>query len=97
MKTALFIIFAMTTVVASPVLALVAQTKPQSGDLALVIASPFGMSIDGVLTASGMTDIYPDRAPIGAFVQLEDTQSYDALIASGAWLVLHGEGILELC
>lgn len=97
MKTALFITMAMATVLASPGLGLVAQEKPQTGDLALVIASPFGRSIDHVLDASGMTDAYPNRAPLGAFVHLETPQSYHLLIENGAWLVLRGEEVLKLC
>ena len=81
----------------SRVLAFFAQKKPQSGDIALVIASPLGTSIDHVLTASGMTDAYPGRAPLGAFVHLQTSQSYHLLIENGAWLVLRGEEILELC
>jgi hypothetical protein len=97
MKSALFIMIAMATVLASPGLGLIAQEKPKTGDLALVIASPFGGSIDHVLDASGMTDAFPNRAPLGAFVNLETPQSYDLLIENGAWLVLRGKEILELC
>ncbi|KQB96727.1 hypothetical protein AL073_06365 [Loktanella sp. 1ANDIMAR09] len=97
MKNVLFITIATATVLASPGLALVAQQKPESGDLALVVASPFGRSVEQVLDASGMTDAYPNRAPLGAFVQLETPQSYDLLIENGAWLVLRGKEILELC
>ena len=97
MKTALFVTIAMATVVASPGLGLVVRDKPESGDLALVIASPFGRSIDRLLDASGMTDAYPNRAPLGAVVQLETSQSYQLLIENGAWLVLRGEEILKLC
>ncbi|PJI86391.1 hypothetical protein BC777_2760 [Yoonia maricola] len=97
MKTALFITLAMATVIASPMLALVAQEKPEQGELALVIASPFGLSIDTILGATDMTDVYPERAPMGAFVQLDTAHSYDVLVENGAWLILRGEEILKLC
>ncbi|KQI71641.1 hypothetical protein AN191_11675 [Loktanella sp. 5RATIMAR09] len=97
MKNVLFITIATATVLASPGLGLIAQEKPETGDLALVIAWPFGGSIDRVLHASEMTDAYPNRAPLGAFVHLETPHSYHVLIENGAWLVLRGEEILKLC
>jgi len=84
-------------VLGSPVLALLAQTPPKVGEIVLVVASPFSASIDEVMQASAMAEVYPDRAPIGAFVYLDSPHSYAQLFESGAWLVLSGERILELC
>lgn len=97
MKTSLFIGLSMTIVVASPVLALISQDKPDVGDVALVIASPFGEPIAQILKHAHMKDAHPNRAPIGAFVILDTSQSYDSLIQHGALFVLRGEEILKLC
>lgn len=97
MQTALFIAFATVGVTASPVLALIAQDKPQKGEIALVVASPFGSPLEEILNATNMTEAYPNRAPMGTFVHLETQESYNMLIENGAWLVLRGEEILDLC
>lgn len=97
MRSAAFIICAMASVVASPLLALVTQEKPRNGEIAFVVAPPFGASIENILEASQMQNAFPDRAPLGAFVILGTSRSYDLLIENGAWFVVQGKGILDLC
>jgi hypothetical protein len=97
MRTLLFIAFATTAVVATPILAAISQPKPEAGAIALVIASPFGASLDEIINATNVRETYPNRAPLGAFVYLETSQTYDTLVEMGALLVLNGEKILRLC
>lgn len=97
MKTFAFLLLATATVVASPVLALMAQGRPAAQGVALVLAPPFGDQIGTILERTGLTDAYPERAPFGAFVILENAQTIDGLYENGAWFVLSGEGILALC
>ena len=97
MKAAIFFCLTTLIVTASPVLALVALNRPQTGDLALVVASPFGASLTQILAGSGTPDAYPGRAPIGAFVVLANAQTMTLLKEAGAVLVLPGKEILELC
>ncbi|MEL7390480.1 MAG: hypothetical protein AAFN76_11940 [Pseudomonadota bacterium] len=93
----MFLIFAMVVVLASPAVALIVQEKPGGGDVALVVASPWGQDIAALLNGAGMPAIYPQRAPLGAFVVLASDDSVELLMAHGAWMVLRGDRLLDLC
>lgn len=97
MKTAIFISAAMLTTAALPAVTLATQPAPNRDGLALVVAAPWGQPITDVLAASGVPEAFPDRAPFGAFVVLSHTDSLERLYQSGAWFVLNGKKILELC
>ena len=97
MKAAIFFCLTTLIVTASPVLALVTLDRPQAGDLALVVGSPFGASLAQILANSETTDAYPGRAPFGVFVVLENAQTASSLKEAGAVLVLSGKEILALC
>ncbi len=97
MKAALFFVVTTMIVTASPVLALFSDGQPKVGELALVVASPLGPSIAQILMTSGAQEAYPGRAPIGAFVVLEDASSITSLKNAGAVLVLSGKRISALC
>ena len=97
MKPILFVVFATLTVLTSPLLAIAAQGPPAMYGVALVVASPAGQSIGDILKASDMTDAFPGRAPIGAFVVLEDADSLQRLRENGAWFVIDGKRILAFC
>ncbi|OIQ41639.1 MAG: hypothetical protein BM560_09845 [Roseobacter sp. MedPE-SWde] len=87
---------AMVVVLCSPVLPLLMQERPQVGDVALVIASPWGDAA-WIADKAGVQEVAPERAPLGVLVALETSQSVAQLYAHGAWLVVDGERVLELC
>lgn len=97
MKTFIFVTITSLLVIASPLLAFVGHTQPVTNGLALVIAPLWGPPIGEVLAVAEMMDAHPGRAPMGAFVVINDADSLNTLYESGAWLVLNGEKILELC
>jgi len=93
---AALILVAMTTVICSPILPLLMQARPQVGDIALVVASPWG-DAGWIADMAGVKEVSPERAPLGVLVALESPESVAQLYAHGAWLVTNGERILELC
>lgn len=97
MSNVTIIIAAVILVVASPILTLLFQSKPQVGEVALVISAPWGPDTAQIAELSDVQEITPERAPLGAFVTVEDTQSIDRLYSNGAWLVINGKKVLELC
>lgn len=97
MRNTLFVIAAAIIVICSPVLMLLIQSQPQSGEVALVIAAPWGAEAAQVAAMAGVQEVAPLRAPMGTLVFLDTTQSLDQLYEHGAWLVINGEKVLELC
>ncbi|KIC09572.1 hypothetical protein RA19_14690 [Leisingera sp. ANG-M1] len=97
MQNVLLILAAAAAVLCSPVLMLIAQPPPQAGEVALVIASPWGKSAAEVAAQAGVQEIAPERAPMGALVLLETPHSLDRLYRQGAWIVVDGRKVLELC
>ena len=97
MKNMAFMVLALIVVTTSPVLALVTQGPPEAGEVALIIALPWGPPIDDVLTTTALQEIHPDRAPFSACVMMPDIPSDARPVHSGPWLVLKGAAILELC
>ena len=97
MHNVTFIIAAVFFVVASPILSLLFQDKPQAGEVALVISAPWGPDTARIAELSGVQEISPERAPLGVLVTLENTQSIDRLYSNGAWLVIDGKKVMELC
>ena len=97
MHNAFLILAAAAAVLCSPALVLVAQGRPPAGEVALVIASPWGKSAAEIAAFSGMQEVAPERAPMGALVMLKSPRSVDRLYSQGAWLVVNGRRVLELC
>ena len=93
----LIMILATLLVMVSPALALVSQGAPRPGDVALIIRSPWSDPIDTIIANSGMQTIVPVEAPIGTLVVLGSVHSVTQLYENGAWLVVNGERILEIC
>ncbi|CRL12336.1 MAG: hypothetical protein ACPGSW_04225 [Phaeobacter italicus] len=93
------IFFAVTAVitVCAPAIMLFASATPQVGEVALIIAPPWGDSAAQIAKRSNVAEVTPERAPFGALVMLETPQSADQLFRQGAWLVMDGRKVLELC
>ncbi|MEH7826640.1 hypothetical protein [Gemmobacter denitrificans] len=81
----------------SPLLALFAAAPPPEGGVALVVAAPWGKAAAQVAQDAHIQEIGPERAPIGVLVKLGDEGSVTRLYENGAWFVVNGQRILELC
>lgn len=97
MQNRLFVMAAALIIVCSPVLTLSIQSQPQSGEVALVIAAPWGTEAAQIAAMAGVQEVAPERAPLGALVMLDTAHSLDRLYEHGALLVINGEKVLELC
>lgn len=97
MKSVFGVVLGAFVIMASPVLALFAQASPKAGDVALVLALPWGPPIDDILIQTGLQDIHPERAPLGAFVIYPEPTLGSDLMMDGPWVILNGGAILELC
>ncbi len=97
MQNFLIIMGSLIVVAVSPALALVGQTKPQVGEVALVIALPWGADPARIAANAGAQEVSPERAPMGVLIMLNTEQTLDQLYAQGAWLVVDGRKVLELC
>ena len=93
---AALMVFISAIVICSPILPLFMQARPQVGDIALVVASPWGDPV-WIAKKAGVQEVAPERAPLGVLVALESPESVSQLYAYGAWLVIDGERILEIC
>lgn len=83
-------------VISSPVLVLLSD-RAQPGEVALVVSLPWTRAAADVVDNAGLRQIAPERAPLGVLVSLADAGSIDRLYENGAWQVVDGRKILELC
>lgn len=90
------ILAAMFLVVCSPFLMLVLQETPRTGEIALVISAPWTSAAE-VVEQADIVEIAPERAAFGALVFLDTPQSIERLFAAGAWFVIDGKRVLQLC
>lgn len=90
------IAFATLVVGCSPVLPLLLQAPPEIGEVALVVTAPWDNTAN-ILDEAEVAEVAPQRAPFGALVLLDSPNSLDRLYASGAWFVVDGKRVLELC
>lgn len=97
MPNALLVFAAVTIVICSPALMLFGQGRPQQGDVALVISAPWGAGAANIAAMAGVPEVTPEYAPMGVLVMLETRQSVDRLYDHGAWLVISGRKVLQLC
>ncbi|WIY24585.1 hypothetical protein [Parasedimentitalea psychrophila] len=97
MSNVTLIIAAGVIVMISPILMLTSQGRPKAGQVALVISAPWGPNAAQIAEKSGVQEIAPERAPLGVLVALDSDQSVDRLYSNGAWLVINGKEVLELC
>ncbi len=73
------------------------RTPSKVGDLVLVVSSPWGPSPREILRRTELNDRYPVSAPLGRFTQLVNDDDVKNLKANGAWFVLDGKKLAELC
>ncbi len=97
MSNVTLFIAAAVIVISSPILTLLSDGRPQVGEVALVISAPWGPDAARIAEKAGVQEVAPERAPLGVLVALDSAQSVDRLYDSGAWLVINGRKVLELC
>lgn len=97
MRNLVFGIFAVMFTAFAPALALVAQEKPEVGEVALVLAKPWRGTADEIVALSDASEVSPVQPPLGVFVKLETEDTVEQLYQNGAWVVVNGEKVLELC
>ncbi len=97
MRSFLFGFVAFVTVGLSPLLALAAQQGVGIGVPVLVIANPWYGTADEVISRAGLVEISPERAPLGALTMLDDPDDASRLRKNGAWFVIDGELIAQIC
>ncbi|WP_420006378.1 hypothetical protein [Arenibacterium sp. LLYu02] len=89
-----------TSVIAAalaPLVVLFVGAPPVAGNVALIVSKPWSKSAVQVISDAQLQEVGPERAPIGAFVELRDNMSVAQLYQKGAWFVIDGRRILELC
>jgi len=97
MRNLLWASLATFIVCATPVWAMLVAKPAAVGEIAFVVPFPFGVPISEILSATNLTDAYPERAMIGAFVIVENAEMLSLLYENGAWFVADGTSILALC
>jgi hypothetical protein len=91
-----FIMASIMMVICSPILSLLVLPRPEAGEIALVIAAPWGDAA-GIADRANVSEVAPESAPLGVLVALDSPQSVARLYSQGAWLVIDGKGVLDLC
>lgn len=92
-----FLVFAVVlAVAAAPLLVLAATGSVKEPGVALIVAPP-GLRPEDIIQNAGLAEIGPERAPFGAFAQIETLEDVKKLQQAGAVFVLYGRKVLELC
>lgn len=76
---------------------LVTQLAPSVGNVGLVISKPWDRSAKNVVATSNLHEVGPIQGYFGVFVMIETDDSVRILYDNGAWFVLDGQIIMELC
>jgi len=92
------LIFAgLLAVACAPILTIAAQGAPAVGTVGLVVSNPWNQSAQSIVALSNLQEIGPIQGMYGALVLIETNESIQSLYENGAWFVLDGQKILELC
>lgn len=81
----------------SPLLALAAHQGLSIGEPVLVISAPWREDAADVIRRAGLQEISPERAPFGALTALSDASEVERLKNNGAWFVVDGRLVAQLC
>lgn len=87
---------AVVTVMAAPLLNFVQPGDFRKGGLALVV-SGFNTEPSEVIRIAGLAEVGPERAPFGAYAQIENPYDIVRLKQAGALFVLDGKKVMDLC
>ena len=89
--------FATLITVFAPMLLLVASTPPGVGSPVLVVGGLWGATAPQIIERSGLFEVAPERAPLGALTTLSEPGDIEILRSNGAWFVFDGKKVAELC
>ena len=87
---------AVLAVSVAPLLVLAAAGGITEPGIALIVAPP-GLKPEDIIAQAGLAEIGPERAPFGAFAQIDTLNDVKKLQQAGAVFVLDGRKVLELC
>ncbi len=76
---------------------ILAGSGVQDSDLILVVSYPWGPHASDVIAQSGLSETYPIRAPLGGLTVINTPQDLQYLRESGAWFLLDGKRVANLC
>ncbi len=76
---------------------IVVSTGVDDTDLILVVSYPWGPHASDIIRGSGLNETYPVRAPFGSLTMIETPNDLNSLRAGGAWLLLDGKKVANLC
>jgi len=71
--------------------------RPATGAGIVVVVLPPWMDADTLLTQAGGRVVGPERAPLGVLAQVETVSALKKLRHLGAWAVMDGAALAELC
>ncbi|OIQ33115.1 MAG: hypothetical protein BM562_01680 [Alphaproteobacteria bacterium MedPE-SWcel] len=96
MPTLIIITSCLTTLILAPLLALLGAPIAVPGEPALVVAPPWKPSVD-IVVSSDVPELATARSPLGVLVVIPDAQALRRLFENGAWFVIDGKRIAQLC
>ncbi|WP_424932467.1 hypothetical protein [Amaricoccus macauensis] len=83
-------------VLAGPILA-VSQSAPMPGEVVVVAVPPWAPSPEDLVARAGGHMVGPERTAVAALAVSEDPAFPDTLRGLGAWLVLDGRSLANIC
>ncbi|KUP93887.1 hypothetical protein [Tritonibacter horizontis] len=86
----------LSAVLLAPLLALAGAPAPMAGEPALVVAAPWSRAVD-IARRAAVSEMITAEAPMGVLVIPEDAEDIHRLFDMGAWFVIDGKRIAELC
>lgn len=97
MRNAVLISVGLLLTACAPILMFATQGPPSPGSVGLVISKPWDRSARSIVASSNLHEVGPIQGHFGTFVMIETSESVQTLYANGAWFVVDGQKILELC
>ena len=88
---------AFMTAALAPLLLLIEVQSAEIGSPVLVVSVPWGATAAQIVKRAGLFEIAPERAPLGALTTLSAPSDIENLKKNGAWLVIDGKKVAELC
>lgn len=97
MRNAVLISVGLLVTACAPVLMFATQGPPSTGGVGLVISKPWKRSARSIVASSNLHEVGPIQGRFGVFVMIETNESVQTLYTNGAWFVVDGQKIMELC
>lgn len=84
------------TALAGPAIALISAPAPREPGLRLVLHAPWA-DVAALRSVTGVRPVGPLNTPVAFFVTSAGQQADQALREAGAWSILDGERLAEIC